>query len=146
MPTTISNAGVTFPNGTIQPKPMIGATSEYSATLLGGRTACIKIPKSDGTFWVIGGTNTGDTGVGQTAGQWSLAPYYPELTSIQAMCTQTEFNSDPNSTGVSPDTGGVGINLGLATSTLNTGSMRTTVSPTNTYWWIHGIFIGSSAV
>lgn len=139
MSTSIGSTGVTFPNLSVQGKPIIGAIetgNEY-----------IKIPKGDGTFWIIAYELGNDIGVGLTTGTWNVKfPY----STIHCAIATVVYNSDPNSTGVAPDTGGVASQPGISDSNLpsggSIGTLRISTPSASQYWFMNGIFIGSIAV
>lgn len=142
MSTSIGSTGITFPNGTVQSKPMIGGADP--------QTISIKIPRSDGTFWVIGMEQSGDIGIGNTTGILQATRTY---TQAYSMVTSVVYNNDPDNLGAAYDTGGITNNAGAADASMLTAItgaggavVRTSVPSTNKYWFLNGLVIGSSAV
>ena len=140
MATSLSAAGITFPNGTVQARPLHANTVSRSES-----TAGIAIPASGatGTHMVIIAGKSGDVGVGNLTGTMYadnvLYPYsYDQL---YCCVTSQELNN------VTRDTGGIGTSSYLDHSNLQLSTdavLRMTVLSASNYWLVNYIIIGSA--
>ena len=143
MATSISAAGITFPDGTVQGRPYT------SRATTGGWEVSIPSSAVTGTSMVISASTTGDVGMGSGTGTiYAYNTIYANTyTQLYCCVTTQEMNYTANASLTTHDTGGVDVvsyldapNLG---GTNQDGTMRTTVRPEPQFWNIHYVAVGS---
>ena len=141
MATSLSAAGITFPNGTVQARPLHANTVNRSESMAG-----IAIPASGatGTHMVIIAGKSGDVGVGNLTGTMYADNVLYPYSYNQLYCCVT--SQELNNAGTR-DTGGIATssyldhpNLQLSTDAV----LRMTVLSASNYWLVNYIIIGSA--
>ena len=143
MATSLSAAGITFPNGTVQARPLHANTVPRSETLAG-----IAIPASGatGTHMLIIAGKAADVGVGLLTGTMdAMNCLYPHSYN-QLYCCVTSQELNYEAVGTSRDTGGITTSSYLDDPNLQVsdGVLRMTVLAASNYWLVNYILIGSS--